>query len=299
MGNVLNVKIEPCTVKYGEDVSQIESITCSADVAGSLNNKYFLFFVGLIGHYVWLNVNSAGTDPAIAGYTGHEVDLATGATANAVATAIEAVMDAISGITSAPTLNVINWTHDTVGYVQPGRDGNTGFTFAVTTEGDAEEDVGLVSGDIEVALDVSYQDVTAHEFGTNVLSQISNGKSVEVSLTLEETTKTQLRKMMSKAGSTMTPAGVSGTEVISMGFDKDFVQTLTFAKKLTLHPKVLGLTDKSRDMVFWKGFPMIEGLTFSGENIFNLPVKFKIYPDTTKNVKAVYYVYGDGSQTLT
>lgn len=66
------------------------SVTTVADVAGSLNSTYFLLNSVTTYYYIWFNVNGAGVDPALAGKTGVPVALATGATANAVATAIAA-----------------------------------------------------------------------------------------------------------------------------------------------------------------------------------------------------------------
>lgn len=43
----------------------------------ALNNKYFFFDAPTVSYYVWINYNSTGTDPAIPGNTGLEVDVAT------------------------------------------------------------------------------------------------------------------------------------------------------------------------------------------------------------------------------
>lgn len=73
-------------------------ITLVADSSGSLNNTYFTFNTAgdLIGYYVWFNINSAGTDPAVAGRTGIEVDGATSITAANLAIATRAAINASS-----------------------------------------------------------------------------------------------------------------------------------------------------------------------------------------------------------
>jgi hypothetical protein len=45
--------------------AQLLTITCVADVSGSLNSKYFKLPLPFPngGAYVWFNVNSAGIDP--------------------------------------------------------------------------------------------------------------------------------------------------------------------------------------------------------------------------------------------
>jgi hypothetical protein len=72
-------------------VAEVTSIGCIPDSGGSLNNKYFVIYTGSngTGYYVWMNVNSAGVDPAPAGLTEVEITLATGATGTQVATAIK------------------------------------------------------------------------------------------------------------------------------------------------------------------------------------------------------------------
>lgn len=75
-----------------------DDITLVADTAGSLNNTYFNFNSAgdLYPYYVWYNINSAGTDPAVSGRIGIEVDGATGANATTLATATRAAINASS-----------------------------------------------------------------------------------------------------------------------------------------------------------------------------------------------------------
>lgn len=77
------------------------SITTVADTAGSLNNTYFLIN-GANGTnwYIWFNVNSAGTDPMIAGRTGVSVALSTGASANTVASGVRTALASVTSVTT-------------------------------------------------------------------------------------------------------------------------------------------------------------------------------------------------------
>ncbi len=124
--------------------ANVTDITCAADTAGSRNNTYFVFYTSgnLRGYYVWFNINSAGTDPAVAGLTGIEVDGATGATASTLAgaarTAIAASTAAsyvtISGGTSHVIISQLN--PGTLTAVANGAGGaSAGATFSVTTTG--------------------------------------------------------------------------------------------------------------------------------------------------------------------
>ncbi len=75
----------------------VTTIVASPDVAGSLNNTYFLFSSSTTAYYVWFNVNSAGTNPSLAGRTGIEIDIATGATAATIGGLLRTAM-AVTGV---------------------------------------------------------------------------------------------------------------------------------------------------------------------------------------------------------
>lgn len=95
---------------------QTSTITTVADVAGSLNNKYFFItgfnttFQSVDNFYVWFNVSSTGTDPMIPNRMGIEVDISTGATANAVATALATALNSSDFSAPAPVANVVSVT---------------------------------------------------------------------------------------------------------------------------------------------------------------------------------------------
>jgi hypothetical protein len=120
------------------DRAEVTSITCVADAAGSLNNKYFTINSALdaTAFYVWMNVNSAGVDPAPGG-TGIEVALATGATAAQVATAVAAAIDAQAAFVSTALSTTVTVTNATAGNTTDAADVDTGFTITVTTQGTA------------------------------------------------------------------------------------------------------------------------------------------------------------------
>ena len=114
------------------------SVTCVADVTGSLNNKYFLLNTpaGGTAYYVWMNVNAAGADPAVAGRTGIEVALATDDADTVVATKVRAVLEAHSAFTAgAPVGAVILVDNVVYGPVLDGAAGNSGFTVSTSTQG--------------------------------------------------------------------------------------------------------------------------------------------------------------------
>ena len=304
-GTIGNQKVEPMVVTFGEDVMQSENITCIADVAGSLNNQYFMFYTPAgVRHYAWYNVGAGGTDPAIAGATANAVAISTGATAAAVASATQAVLDAISGFDCSVDGAVLTLVRTTAGYAKPSHDGaaDTGFTFEVNYYGDAAVDLGYTDGDIELTHEESYVDLTSHQTGSQVLGNIHTGNTVSLTVSLKETAVAQLRKVLATGeGDAMIPdgTGASSTEVYGWGTSRQFKQTGGRARKLVLHPAVLPDSNKSRDVTIWKAFPKIASLTYSGENVFMVPVEFAVYPDYTKQDKVRLAVFGDASQTLT
>lgn len=123
-------------------VAQIATILCIADVSGSLNNRFF-FITGknpttkaLVPYCVWFNVNGAGTDPSIPGYTSIPVAIATSDTANTVADLVAAALDATAEFAAPnPGAATITCTWSEAGLVDAMDAGNSGFTLTVTTPG--------------------------------------------------------------------------------------------------------------------------------------------------------------------
>lgn len=298
---VTNVKIEPMQVWYGVDTAQVVTVTTRPDVSSDLQNDYFFLYHPSASYYVWYNVGGAGVDPAPAGtWTGIMIAISANATAAAVASATQTAVDALANFIATVSGNIVTITNSVVGYASEPHEGvGTGFSFGVSTAGNSEAEVGFCDGEIEVTVEEDLVDVTAHQTGTNVLSQIRTGKTVEAAITLKETTLAQLKKMFVNAGGSFTPVGANGSSVFGWGLGKDFQQTYAQASKLRFHPQVLPSGDKSRDITFHKAYPMLEGITFSGEDILTLPVNFKVYPDTSLNGAVELFVVGDGSQTLT
>lgn len=193
-------------------VAKVETITTVADSAGSLNNKVmFIYDKDGTGYCVWMNVNSAGTDPSIPGFTSVAVALATNATANDVADAVASALDALSAFAAPnPGANIVTVTHSSAGEVANASDaGNSGFTLAVTTPGT--------------------------------------------------------------------------TESYAWGNAKDFTGMLSQAAQLILHPSALSAADETRDISFWKAYPMLGSIVKSGENPSTVSVEWAIFPDLSRS----------------
>lgn len=150
-GNLTLAPIDGVTVVAGDrilvknqsEVSSVVDVTTVADVADSLAGRYFLVSKPGVQYYVWYRTGAGtiGTDPAIPGRTGVQVNIATGATANAVATATAAVLGAVPGFTVSALLAVVTITVAKAG--EYASDGDTLFSFAVVTPGSGAVQHGI------------------------------------------------------------------------------------------------------------------------------------------------------------
>lgn len=124
---------------YTPTAAGVQTIMPVADVAGSLNSKYFLLQDEASSnlYYVWINVDSGGVDPMVAGRTGVPIAITAGDTAATIgglmATAIAALNGGASFSTSGTT--TVTVTNLVAGPFVPATDVNTGFAFAVTAGG--------------------------------------------------------------------------------------------------------------------------------------------------------------------
>lgn len=159
-------------------------------------------------------------------------------------------------------------------------------------------DLGYLQGGIEVSLEEMLLDVTANQTGQSVLTAIRQGFNVEVSCTLLEVTKEQLKRMITAAGGSYTPAGEGATEVFGFGMSKQFSNVASDCQALTLHPVAKSASDHSGDWTFFKAYPMLSSINFSGEETLTLPITFKVYPDETTQGAVRYFAVGDSTQDL-
>jgi hypothetical protein len=294
-----NIKIQPMNAIFGEDRAQVSKVTVRADVSSDLNNDYFMLYSPSGRFYVWFNVATTGVDPAIAGYTGIPVAISANANASTVASAVQAAVDAHASFVATSSQAVVTITNAVVGYAPTPREGSgTGFAFEVTTQGSVEADLGFLDGSVEWTVSKSMVDVTGHQRGAEVLAQIMNGTECELTLNLKETTKANLLKALQGQGGTYIPEGADATELTGFGQFKNFSNTLAFSQRLVLHPVNKLPGDKSEDVCFWKAFPMMESISFSGEDLLTIPLTFKSYPDLSKPDTIQHFCVGDWTQLV-
>lgn len=121
-------------------VAEKSKVTCKADVAGSLNNKYFqISDGGVLSHHVWFDVNGAGVDPA-PGTIAVPVAVATNASAATVATAVAAAVDALAAFVAVASNNTVTITNAATGHADTLVVGTSGFTVEVLEDGRAADE---------------------------------------------------------------------------------------------------------------------------------------------------------------
>ena len=299
-----NIRIEPVQVIFGR--YQQQTVTCSADVASSHNNDYFVLYNAkdLTKYHVWYNVGGAGVDPAPASSTAIPVAIGVGATATAVATATALAIDAVQGFFACSS-----GTQVTIENTQPGLSttvaagvGLTGFVYALLLAGD-DIDLGYCDGDIELALDESLNDITAHQTGVDILTSLRQGKTAEITAVLKEVDIDNLKLVLKQAGELYTPSG--GTEVAGWGTSTNSENIIGKAGKLVLHPVQNGdyfdtspVPTLDRDWAFWKAHMKPDSITFSGENPMLVNVTFKCYTDDRKTEEVNLFLVGDHTQAF-
>lgn len=297
--SVANIFIKPQYVYLGANTAQVDSIVCVADVASSLNNKYFTFLDSAgAKHYAWFNVAAAGADPAPAGgWTAHVVAISANATATAVATALNAVLTAVTGFDSTVSGYTVTLTHTATGYAQPCKDVNSGFAFEIVTWGDTETEAGCLDGDIEVSgFGQQKQEITCHHSGTTVLDErITGYDKLEVAVTFKETDKASLKRYFAKLGmGSFTPVGSDKEEVF--GYGPTNVGGANPKFKVRFHDYGTDSANKTNDYNFWLCEMQLDALNFSGENVSMVPAKLTVYPDSTKPAGIQFFMIGDATK---
>lgn len=81
--------------------------------------------------------------------------------------------------------------------------------------------------------------------------------------------------------------------VLGWGHSKDFLGVVASAGKLVFHPVQSASTDLTRDLAFWKAYPMPQSLNYSGEDPQVISAMFKIFPDESRQEAIRLFVLGD------
>lgn len=301
--NTQTRNLGPRNILLGKDTYQAGCITTVADVAASLQNSYFVMHepVTQTKHYFWFNIATLGVDPAVPNATAHPIAIASGATASAVASAAQAVIDALTWVVATVSANHITITYATYGYAYEMRDAiatsdKTGFTLTTSTFGQTQVDLGGTEGDVVMTVEEQNVEVKSPQTGNFVTAEIRQGATLGVSFSLQDTSVASIRRAMNFYGSTIVPDNGSGAVLSGYGSSNLFKSTDDVATQLILRPsKLAGIPDKSEDFTMPKAKLKLGELTFSAENILVLPIEATAYLDTSDNAFVNFFSYGDKS----
>lgn len=96
------IRVDSITEYTGGAIAMVQTIQVTADVSGSLNNKYFHIYTAndAIGYTVWFNVSSSGTAPEIGLSVNVEVTLSANDSVGTVATAVQTAINALAGFSA-------------------------------------------------------------------------------------------------------------------------------------------------------------------------------------------------------
>ena len=286
---VSNIRIEPVNVTW--EIEQQDCLQTVADSSGSLGGTHFLLGAD---YYVWLDTG-ADVDPAPAGRTGIEATIVTDDSANAVATAIQSSVDGDANFSATVSGNIVTITAATTASSQAAVDADTGFSFQETQEG-GSLDLGLLQGNVDSSFEEQILDVTTHQNGSTIVSALRQGVSAEITLTMQEAISEKLKELFAATGGdAYTPSG--GTEVYGWGSSRQGDNVIPQARRLNLHPVNAG-ADLSRDLTFWKAYPLPNSLTFSGEEAKVLEVNWRLFLDEAKRAEISLFAFGDYTQDL-
>lgn len=295
-GNVANIKIEPVDVYWKG--AEKECWDFSNATASGLGGKYVVIYNAAgSGFYVWFDENNTDVDPAPGGgLTAAEVNYAASASVSAIATAFEAVVEALSGIDATIDGTCVCTTRTVDGETTDSTVGNAGAYVSMTKITDGKDVyLGLLQGDVEATLEEQMTDITAHQSGATLRTKLRQGMTATIAMTLQESDNTLREKLLTyTAGGSFTPSG--GTELFGWGDNKLGESTFVDAAKLILHPVNLADTDYTRDWCFWKAYPLIDTITFSGENPETMSISFEVYIDDSRPTNIRMFSIGDHTQ---
>lgn len=299
-----NVKIEAGDYIWGNP--EQTKVCCVADVSGNLGGDYItLEATDETSFHAWFDVDNGDTDPAPSGSTAIEVDISSDDTAAAVATALATALDANANFdakvddcdnTCVLISNVgFQAASASIAAVANGAS-SPGFTITQLAAS-SRFDLGLIEGSVDLSTGEDLSEVFGQQFGTQKLDDIRSGLNIEaVTIELKESTVAKIKEILSAGGSTYTPSG--GTEVVGWGSKKRFLPVGTDARYLNIHPRRLASSDRSADWTFWKAYPNLSGINFSGEDQQLISVEFNFYPQIRYAEEVETFVFGDWQQNF-
>lgn len=287
-------KLEAVNLSFGG-----EGKVCVTPVLAAATDTYFTFSTPTIKYYVWLNLDSVGTDPALAGYTGIAVDVATGYTVAeyiaAAKLAIEAVGESLV-YASNDGLSFRIENYDLGAVLETAVDVDSTFTIVQEAAGFGGA-LGKTLSGIELTTEVTQKDILSNQTGETPLDSFATGISVSVTADLMEVTAERVKSIIGEGFGDYINTGAE--DVVGFGTSKLYSSSFNYAGKLVGHPVRLADNDRSSDFVIWKTVPVMSSIAYSGTDEQALNVEFKALIDSTKSEKlSLATILGDWKADL-
>lgn len=295
--NVANIRIEPVDVTW--QGPEVDCFDFSGVTAEGLGGKYVLMSnVAGVTFKVWFDENSTDAEPTVSDTTAVAVDYGAGALAGAIAAAFATAVNDNASFKAYISGNVVKVERVVDGEVTATDASDAAELAHHVIQTGKNVYLGILQSDVEAAFEETTLELTGHQTGTTLLADLRQGVSATVSVTLQESDNAKRKTLLTgSAGGTFTPGG--GTEVFGWGNLKQGLSTIQDACKLVFHPVALASSDRTRDLVFWKSYPLIESLVFSGENPETMSVSFKAYIDQDRPKGVNLFAFGDWQQEVT
>jgi hypothetical protein len=298
--NIRNV-----AVYFGEDRVQKFCITAKADVAGSLNNKFFVIHEPSTQakHYFWFDVDAGGVDPAVPNATGHAIAISANDDAATVAAATQAVVDALLWISASVSGVNISCEMASEGYAYSARDAiktadKTGFKFEVSQYGSQQADLGPTE-EVTVGLEESFIDVTTPQTGSYVIDQLRSGLAATFSFNLRDTSAAKLQQVLGYSGTVIVSDDAESKTVVGYGSGNLFSSGLDVAAKFLLRPiKNVESAVADEDLAFAKARIRLTELPTNTGELATIGVEVTAFLDNTKSGLGNFFSYGDDSKFL-
>ena len=133
----LQTNVAAPTDIIGAGVAEVFSVTCVADVSGSLSGTFFDCSSPTTDYRVWFDVSSGSTAPSLTGKTGVEVDITTNDSAATIGGLLRTALGNLADFASSGSSAEAIATATAVGACTDAIDGSTatGFTIITTTQG--------------------------------------------------------------------------------------------------------------------------------------------------------------------
>jgi hypothetical protein len=124
-----------------------------------------------------------------------------------------------------------------------------------------------------------------------ILDSIIRGTNLSLSATLAEMTEQRWEDLIGRVAGDILE--VNGVKLVGWGESKLNQSLIALAGKIVLHPIRLPLTDRSRDIMFWKTAPNMNTINFSGSEVQGAEFEFGSYLDANIAKEVNLGVKGD------